>query len=203
MTDTTPNARSVYRLLPRMGEFRTLLLGSSLRKLIRWQITGADSDLPTSFDGTWDGNPGWRSSEFPSGYPGAPVLSGRVAGLLADDLAEAGRFVPVATDGAAPADSSGPDDYVLYLVERIVDCLDTRRSSRPKKTTGEITKAVFRPEALPSHLAAFRVPEYRGGIYWNGWAVGLLTELLGDEVESRLVWSEDPSLPVHPHPWGF
>ncbi|MGW3667091.1 hypothetical protein [Streptomyces sp. NPDC005141] len=189
-----------------MGEFRTLLLGSSLRKLIRWQISGSPSDPPTSFSGSWDGNPGWRRCEFPSGYPGAPVLSRRVADLLADDLSGAGRFVPVATEGpgrTGPTDAVGSDDYVLYLVERVVDCLDARRSSKPKKTTGEITKAVFRPEALPSRLAAFRLPEYRGGVHWNGWAVARLTELLGDDIEARLIWSEDTSGPVRPNPWGF
>ncbi|MFG2027424.1 hypothetical protein [Streptomyces sp. NPDC048825] len=188
---------SVYRLLPRMGEFRTLLLGSSLRKLIRWQISGSDSDMPTEFSGSWDGDPRWRKGEFPCGYPGAPVLSGRISELLRDELSTAGRFVPIAIEGAES------DNYVLYLVERIVDCLDARRSSKPKKTTGEITKAVFRPEAVPVALPAFRLPEYPGGVYWNGWAVDRLTELLGSDLEARVVWSEDPSLTPHPNPWGF
>ncbi|MET7701034.1 hypothetical protein [Streptomyces sp. NPDC005485] len=192
-----------------MKEFRTLLLGSSLRKLIRWQITGAESDLPTSFTGSWDGNPRWRKGEFPCGYPGAPVLSRRIAEPLANDLSAAGRLVPVVvdetgtSDSPEPHESDGSDDYVLYLVEQIVDCLDTRRSSKPKKTTGEITKAFFLPDALPADLPAFRVPEYRGGIYWNGWAVNRLTELLGDDLEARLVWSEDPTATPHPNPWGL
>ncbi|MFE1286644.1 hypothetical protein [Streptomyces sp. NPDC058751] len=206
MTDSTSHSLAVYRLLPRMGEFRTLLLGTSLRKLIRWQITGSATDLPTSFSGSWDGNPGWRKGEFPSGYPGAPVLSRRVADLLAADLSASGSFVPVAIEAADPAFPSGADgsdDYVLHLVDQVVDCLDTRRSSKPKKTTGEITKAVFRPEALPVELAAFRVPEYRGGVYWNGWAVDRLAGLVGDDLEARLVWSQDPSARPHPDPWGF
>jgi hypothetical protein len=206
MTDSTSHPLAVYRLLPGMGEFRTLLLGASLRKLVRRQITGSATDLPSSFSGSWDGNPGWRKGEFPSGYPGAPILSRRVADLLAADLSESGPFVPVvieAADPAFPADADGSDDYVLHLVEQVVDCLDTRRSSKPKKTTGEITKAVFRAEALPVGLAAFRVPEFRGGVYWNGWAVDRLTGLLGDDVEARLVWSEDPAARPHPSPWGF
>lgn len=200
MTEKPQQNLSVYRLLPRMGEFRTLLLGSSLRKLIRWQISGSESDLPTSFSGSWDGNPRWRNGEFPCGYPGAPVLGRRVADALSDELPAAGRLVPVAIEGN---ESSESDEYFVYLVERIADCLDTRRSSKPKKTTGEITKAVFLPDALPAELPAFRVPEYRGGVYWNGWAVDRLAELLGDDLEARLVWSEDPSLTPHPNPWGF
>ncbi|MFF8533672.1 hypothetical protein ACN6K9_007756 [Streptomyces sp. SAS_267] len=206
MTDSTSHPLTVYRLLPSMGEFRTLLLGGSLRKLIRWQITGSATDLPPSFSGSWDGNPGRRKGEFPSGYPGAPILSRRVADLLAEDLSESGPFVPVvieAADPAFPADAGGSDDYVLHLVEQVVDCLDTRRSSRPKKTTGEITEAVFRAEALPVGLAAFRVPEFRGGVHWNGWAADRLSELLGDDIEARLVWSEDPAARPHPSPWGF
>ncbi|MEU4082922.1 hypothetical protein [Streptomyces aureus] len=208
MTDSTSNALAVYRLLPCMGEFRTLLLGSSLRKLIRWHITGSEADMPTSFTGSWDGDPGWRRSEFPSGYPGAPVLSRRVAGLLEAELSDSGPFVPVVTEPAGPAlpgdgGGDGSDDYVLQVVEPVVDCLDTRRSSKPKKATGEITKAVFRPEAVPVGLAAFRVPEFPGGVYWNAWAVSRLTELVGDDLEARLVWSEDPGVTPHPSPWGF
>ncbi|MFE2302349.1 hypothetical protein ACFXAW_29640 [Streptomyces sp. NPDC059445] len=208
MTDSTSHPLAVYRLLPRRGEFRTLLLGGSLRRLIRWQITGSATDLPTWFSASWDGNPAWRKGEFPSGYPGAPVLSRRVADLLAADLSESGPFVPIVIEAADPAfpadaDAGGSDDYVLHLVKQTVDCLDARRSSKPKKTTGEITKAVFRPEALPVGLASFRVPEFRGGVYWNAWAVDLLTELLGDDLEARPVWSEDPAVRPHPNPWGF
>jgi hypothetical protein len=180
-----------------MGEFRTLLLGNSLRKLIRWQISGSGSDMPTGFSGSWDGDPQWRKGEFPCGYPGAPVVSGRIAEQLRDELSMAGRFVPIAIEGPET------DDYVLYLVEHIVDSLDAGRSSKPKKTTGEITKAVFRPDALPVDLPAIRLPEYRGGVYWNGWAVDRLTALLGNDLEARLVWSEDPSLTPHPNPWSF
>ncbi|MFJ2832702.1 hypothetical protein ACIPC1_34990 [Streptomyces sp. NPDC087263] len=128
------------------------------------------------------------------------MLGRSVADALADELSAAGRLVPFVIDGN---ESSESDDYFVYLVERIVDCLDTRRSSKPKKTTGEITKAVFFPDALPAELPAFRVPQYCGGVYWNGWAVDCLAELLGDDIEARLVWSEDPSLTPHPNLWGF
>ncbi|MFC8200403.1 hypothetical protein ACFUTV_34175 [Streptomyces sp. NPDC057298] len=188
---------AVYRLMPGAGEFRTLLLGNSLRKVIRWQISGSDADRPTALSGSWDGDPRLRKGEFPCGYPGAPAFSGRIAEALRGELSSAGALVPVSIEGAES------DEYFLYLVERVVDCLDTRRSSKPKRMTGEVKKAVFRPGALPVDLPAFRLPEYRGGVHWNGWAVDRLTELLGDGLDARLIWSEEPSFTPHPDPWGF
>lgn len=44
-------------------------------------------------------------------------------------LEQAGRLIPVRT----PAPE--PDEYALYVVEPLVDCVDTRRSDRPKKAT--------------------------------------------------------------------
>ncbi|MET8132017.1 hypothetical protein [Streptomyces sp. NPDC005251] len=41
------------------------------------------------------------------------------------------------------------------------------------------------------------------GVQWNGWAADRLTELLGDDLETRLIWSEDPAATPHPNPWGF
>ncbi|MFC8869098.1 hypothetical protein ACFUAC_15760 [Streptomyces sp. NPDC057148] len=38
---------------------------------------------------------------------------------------------------------------------------------------------------------------------WNGWAVDRLREILGADLEARLIWSEDPSGKPHPDPWGF
>ncbi|MEU0810376.1 hypothetical protein [Streptomyces sp. NPDC005970] len=197
MSSFQRHSNSVYRLLPSMGKFRTLLFDSSLRKIKRWQRTGVSEDRPAAVRAEWDGDPQLRKADFPSGYPGAPVFSRRVADLLEGDLSAAGGFVSVLFDDA------DAEEYVLYLVEEVVDCLDTRRSSKPKKADGQIKNAVFRVDALPVHLPAFRVPEYRGGIYWNGWAVDRLRELLGDDLEARLVWSEDLTLTPHPNPMGF
>ena len=69
--------------------------------------------------------------------------------------------------------------------------------------SGQIKKAVFRLEALPAELAAFRIPEYPVAIYWSGWATDRLVELLGEDIEARLVWSADRSATPHPDPWGF
>ena len=198
MTGKTDKPFAIYRLLPSLGEFRTLHLDEfPHRKLIRWLRTGSAADLPEAFGAEWEGDPRWPASEFPCGYPGTPVLSRRIADLLRDDLAAAGSFAPVLIDGA------NTREYVLYLVEKVVDCLDSRRSSKPKRLTGQIKKAVFRADALSIHVPAFRIPEFPGGVYWNGWAVDRLVELLGEDLETRLVWSEDPTLTPHPNPWGI
>lgn len=84
----------------------------------------------------------------------------------------------------------------------MVDCLDMRRSSKPKRS-GEIKKEVFLPEALPAHLPAFRLPQFPRAVQWNGWAAQRLLALIGDQIEARLLWSEDPSATPHPNPWGI
>jgi len=192
---------TVYRLMPSMGDFRTLSLEEyAHRRLIRWLRTGDSADLPESFGAEWVGNPRLRASEFPCGYPGAPVFSSRVAGLMADGLSAAGRYLPVFPDDTDPRADPG---YLLYLVEKVVDCVDLRRSSKPKKGTGQMKMTVFRPDALPAELPAFRVPEFPGAVHWNGWAVDRLQGILGADLEARVIWSEDRSLTPHPNPWGF
>ncbi|MFJ8646419.1 hypothetical protein ACIRNI_09870 [Streptomyces sp. NPDC093546] len=189
--------RRVYRLLPALGEFRTLLFDSSVRKIMRWQRTGNSGDCPRDMRAEWNGDPALRVADFPSGYPSAPVLSRRITDALHGDLTAAGRFVPVRTDDPKAG------EFLLYAVEAVVDCLDTRRSSKAKKTTGDIKKAVFRANAVSYALPAFRVPEAPKAVYWNGWVADRLRELLGDDLETRLVWSEDPGLTPHPDPMGF
>jgi hypothetical protein len=199
--DSSRGPLAVYRLMPSMEDFRTLSLEEyAHRKLIRWLRTGAPEDLPERFTAEWVGNPRLRSAEFPCGYPGAPVFSRRVADLVAGDLSAAGKCLPVHPEGTDP---QGEPDYLLYLVEKVVDCVDLRRSSKPKKGTGQMKQTVFRPEALPTELPAFRVPEFPGGVHWNGWAVSRLREILGADLEARLIWSEDRTLTPHPNPWGF
>jgi hypothetical protein len=189
---------SVYRLLPSLSDYQAVRLDpAALLRLKRWQRAGADGDRPAGFVGEWMGERRWPKGEFPSGYQGAPVLSRRAVDRFGeDDLLAAGSLLPVDTGDRA-------DEYVLYLVEQVVDCLDRRRSSKPKRMNGEVKKAVFRREALPTHLPAFRLPEFRSAVQWNGWASDRLVELLGDEMEARLVWSEDPAAKPHPDPWGI
>ncbi|MFD9443165.1 hypothetical protein ACFWBR_34420 [Streptomyces sp. NPDC060006] len=192
---------AVYRLMPGAGEFRTLSLEEyAHRKLIRWLRTGSPEDLPEELHAEWVGNPRLRSAEFPCGYPGAPVFSRRIVDPLREALEAAGRFLPM-----IPEETDGGDayEYLLYAVEKVVDCVDARRSSKSKKGTGQMKTTAFLPDALPTDLPAFRVPEHPGAVHWNGWMVERLVELLGDDLEARLVWSEDGALTPHPAPWGF
>ncbi|MFF3460928.1 hypothetical protein [Streptomyces sp. NPDC002619] len=198
MADVREKGLSVYRLLPGLSEYQTLHLNNfDARELMRWQRVGGDAGRPTRLRAEWLGETRWAKSEFPTGYHGAPVLSRRLAERFGDELLTAGSFVPVEIDGAKD------DDYVLYVVEQVVDCLDLRRSSKPKKAGGEVKKAVFRPEAFPVHLPAFRLPQFPSAVQWNGWAADRLIELTGDEIEARLLWSEDPEAVPHPDPWGI
>jgi hypothetical protein len=193
----TRNPLSVYRLMPGFGDVRTLLFGPSLSGFIRWQITGSTGEPPASLTAEWDGSPRLPESGFPSGYPGAPVLSRRVAEALEDDLLKAGRLLPVEVEGAEEG------AYLLYAVEAVVDCVDPRRSSKPKKGGGPMKITVLRPDALPTGLPAFRVPQSSRVVHWNAWAVQRLAGLLKERLEARLVWSADTSLTPHPDPWGF
>ncbi|MGY0070997.1 hypothetical protein ACWZEH_30330 [Streptomyces sp. QTS137] len=199
MVDMPEKSAAVYRLLPSLADYQQLDPNSwDLRRLKRWQRLGADEDRPDRFRAEWMGERKWPKGHFPSGYPGAPVLSRHVVDRFGDEpLRAAGSLVPVEIDGAKG------DEYYLLLVERVVDCLDLRRSSTPKKVNGEVKKAVYRADAVPSHLAAFRLPQFPGAVQWNGWAVERLIELTGDEIEARLLWSEDPAVVPHPDPWSI
>ncbi|TDC68858.1 hypothetical protein [Streptomyces hainanensis] len=194
-SDATHTPRAVYRPLPALRDIRTLSLDHSLVRLKRWQITGKPTERPTGFGAAWGGDPDWPTAGFPSGYPGAPILTPPlVAALGADRLAAAGELLPVRVEGAEPG------AYQLLLVEPVVDCLDARHSSKPKRVTGHVKQAVFRPDAVPAELPAFRIPQYPTAVYWNGWAVERLGEVVGAGLEARLVWSEDPALVPHRDP---
>lgn len=198
MTDVPGGALSVYRLLPSLSEYRQLHLDSvGVRQLMRWQSAGAGAEPPARLSAEWMGERRWARSEFPSGRPGAPVLSRRLADGLGEALSSAGRLVPVDIKGAKH------DEYFVYLVEQVVDCLDLRRSSKPKRLDGEVKKPVYRVEALPTRLPAFRLPQFPGAVQWNGWAADRLVDLTGDQIEKRLTWSQDPALKPHPDPWGI
>nr|CEL17112.1 hypothetical protein [Kibdelosporangium sp. MJ126-NF4] len=183
-------------MYPSVEERRSLVLPHSLTKIIRWQRYGPVDDRPTAITAEWIGEPEWRDLEFTFGYPGAPIVSRRVADLLREDLETAGTFVPVRIDG------TDTDDYLLYLVDKVVDCVDTRRSSKPKRN-GEIKKTIFLADALPFELPAFRVPESPAVVQWNGWMADRLLGLFGDDLAARLVWSADSALTPHHNPWGF
>ncbi|MFF3987529.1 hypothetical protein ACFY0B_23400 [Streptomyces sp. NPDC001797] len=196
MSDVPQRNLAVYRLLPSLSDYETLRLdGSDQSRLMRWQRSGDDSDRPTGLRAEWMDDSAPRS-EFPSGSPGTPVLSRRLAEGFGDELLSAGSLVPVEIRNGKG------DDYVLYLVDQVVDCLDSHRSSKPKRN-GEVKRPVYRPEALPARLPAFRLPQFPRAVQWNGWAVDRLLGLTGDQIEARPTWSEDPAVRPHPDPWGF
>ncbi len=199
MTETPEKSPAVYRLLPRLADYQQLTPNSwDLRQLKRWQRLGAEEDRPVQFRAEWAGERNWPKGDFPSGYPGAPILSRRLIDRFGvDALRTAGPLLPVDIEGAQG------DEYHLLLVEQVVDCLDLRRSSKPKKLNGEVKNAVYRTDALPAHLPAFRLPQFAGAVQWNGWAAERLVELTDDQIEARLCWSENPTAVPHPDPWGF
>ncbi|MEV2253122.1 hypothetical protein AB0I94_21505 [Streptomyces sp. NPDC050147] len=197
---------SVYRLLPSMSEFQLLYFDNSLVEVVRWQFNGSTGDHPTRFNAEWGGHEKWPKSDFPNGDPASPVLSRRIVDALQEvDFAAAGRLLPVHIEG--PDNNSRPkrpteDEYLLYLVEHVADCIDSAQSSPPDHLE-RIQRAVFRPDAVPAELPAFRAKQFPTAVCWNGWMVERLTHVLGDQLEARLVWSEDPTLTPHHAPWGF
>jgi hypothetical protein len=196
MSEVPQRSQAVYRLLPSLNDYETLRLdGADQSRLMRWQRGGDEADRPTVLRAEWMDDSAPRS-EFPSGSPGAPVLSRRLAERFGDELLSAGSLVPVEICNGKR------DDYVLYVVDQVVDCLDPRRSSKPKRN-GEIKRPVYLPDALPARLPAFRLPQFPRAVQWNGWAVDRLLGLTGDQIEARLTWSEDPAAKPHPDPWGF
>ncbi|MCH6160408.1 hypothetical protein [Streptomyces marispadix] len=193
----TATPLSVYRILPPFKEgLRSILVDDW--PLIRWQTHGDPAEMPTRVTAEWQGPPNFREIDYPSSSLGAPVLSRRVADKVRDRFSPGGSFLPVSVSGEPEG------KYELYVAEHVVDCLDPDRSSAPLQPTLVIEKAVFLPERLPLEYAAFRVPGFPRGVYWNGWAVELLCELIGrDDLELRLVWSTDPDAVPHRNPMGF
>ncbi|WP_158751460.1 hypothetical protein [Streptomyces bicolor] len=146
----------------------------------------------------WQGPPEWQEMDYPSISAAAPVFSRRIADRVRELFADGGTFVPVDLPGKPEG------AYELYVAEQVVDCLDHEQSSEPRMPLDEIERAVFRPEALPLHLPAFRVPGSAWSVHWNGWAADLLCDLIGrDNLELRLVWSTDPEAKPHRDPMGF
>lgn len=189
----------MYRLLPGMGgergDFRALTIGNELTRIIRWMLSGSPEEYPSGITAEWVGDPDARPVEVVAGMSEAPIVSGRVADLFRAEFAASGSVPPLRIDGTEST------EWFVLLVEKVVDCLDAGRSSEPE-WDGLIRKAVFRADAVPAGLPAFRVPRSTR-IYWNEWAAERLTELAGADLEMRLVWSADPARVPHPDPWGF
>lgn len=194
-----PRGRAVCRLLPSVsearGEYRALTVGRELTRVVRWMLSGSPEDYPRGIAAEWVGEPDWRPVEFSPGADEAPILVRRVADQFCGDFEASGSLLPLTIDGKES------EEWYLLLVEQVVDCLCTTESSEPE-WDGVIRKSVFCPDAVPTHLPAFRVPQSTK-IYWNEWAADRLRKLAASDVEARLIWAEDPAREPHPDPWSF
>ncbi|MBB1157080.1 hypothetical protein H4281_28370 [Amycolatopsis sp. DR6-1] len=194
-----PRGRAVCRLLPSVsearGEYRALTIGGELTKVVRWMLSGSPDDYPRGIVAEWVGDPGWRPVEFSPGADEAPIVGRGVADEFRADFEASGSLLPLIVDGKES------DEWFLFLVEQVVDCLDLGESSEPE-WDGVIRKSVFRPDAVPSGLPVFRVPQSTK-LYWNEWAADRLRTLAAPDVETRLIWSADPTRTPHPDPWSF
>ncbi|WP_222854069.1 hypothetical protein [Fodinicola acaciae] len=190
---------SVCRLLTGMsrhrGDYRTLTIGGELTRILRWQLSGSPDDYPRDINAEWVGDPAARPVEFAPGPGDVPVVGSRVADAFRAAFEASGSLLPLHIDGVEST------EWSVFLVEQVVDCLDTEKSSAPE-WDGVIRKGVFRADAVPVDLPAFRVPSSTS-VFWNGWAADRLCELAGVDVEVRLVWSDDPTRTPHSDPWGF
>jgi hypothetical protein len=171
---------------------RILVLEDVSRSRLRRWLTGRATAPPTDLSAYWSGDPQGRPSTYPSYLVDAPVLHRTHLDLLGAELAPGGSFLPLTVEGA-------DEEYVLYLVEHRVDCLDVQRSSSVRRTTGFVRHAVFVPERLPD-LPAFRVPQSPAVVYWTRAAAERVAQVVGQDAEPLVVWSLDPELPAHPNP---
>ncbi|GAA3888170.1 hypothetical protein [Streptomyces sedi] len=199
MTDNEPQREcAVYRLMPSRRDIRGVLFDEGLVQLKRWEIYGPPVVPPEWFGARWQGERSWPKAAFPSTFPDAPVLSSLLVERFGAEWESAGRLLPLTiTDGGAVVD----EDYRVWRVDEMVDCVDTAASSRPN-AGGEMARTVFRADALPVRLPAFRVPQAPTCVYWNGWMVDRLKGLLGDDLEARLAWSNVPGRRPHRYVWG-
>lgn len=117
-----------------------------------------DEDRPARLRAEWLGERRWQKSEFPTGYPGAPVLSRRVVETFGDELSAAGSLVPVEIAGAKN------DEYFLYVVEQVVDCpgsaqvIQVRRGCTGRSGSRCSASKHCRTDCRPSACGNFPVP---------------------------------------------
>jgi len=79
---------------------------------------------------------------------GSLVLNQKASDALGPFLLQFGQLLEAKVDGAA--------EY-FYNVTQVVDCIDEEKSER--RSSGSISKEVFRPNALPVGPAVFKVPQ--------------------------------------------
>jgi hypothetical protein len=118
----------------------------------------------------------------------APILSRRICLKFERELSLAGSCVPVHATGIEDG------AYQLYLVDVVVDCLDTKRSAKPRRGTGEMAHVAFVPNNVNPLLPAFRVPQSPTFVFWNATFVEALRQMGVQGLMTLVVWSEDPSI---------
>lgn len=194
-----PRNRAVYRLLTGVSEkrdpYRALIIGGELTRVVRWMLSGSPDDYPTGINAEWVGDMSWRAVEFSPGTTEAPIVGPGIAERFRADFEAAGELQPLHIDGEESK------EWFVFLVKTVVDCLDTDKSSEPE-WDGTIRRTVFRADAVPYNVPAFRVPRSTN-VHWNGWMVDKLMPVVDLDVEARLIWTDDPTRRPHPDPWSF
>lgn len=173
----------VVRIVPRLAETRSLLLTRETGiRLARALAEG--SSLEGSVSADWIGDPSMSCGDYPSWSARAPVFSARLARELGPSLRGIGDLLPVAVGGTV-------GEYELCKVSLVVDCLDKRRSSKPRGPTRQIQRICFDPTRVPREAAGFRVPESPFSVFWNRWFFDALVATNARSVDSLVVWSTD------------
>jgi hypothetical protein len=104
------------------------------------------------------------------------------------ELRTAGEFIPVHAEGVEAG------AYQLYLVNSVIDCLDVKRSAKPKRATGQMTHLTFLPSRIDQSLPAFRIPQSPTFVFWNAAFVEALQRFGANGLVPLVVWSEDHSI---------
>jgi hypothetical protein len=189
---------AVFLLQSRLREDnRVLVLDDGDRlALMGWQLKPGEYPRPRSLDAHWEGDPAGRPSRFPSYMLETAILIPEVVAAMAEELGHGGSLVPLqaADDGIVVKGV-----YRAYLAETVVDCLDEAASSEPQQYTNFRRQVAFHADRLPD-TPAFRVPQTPTITYWNRGAAERIQAIVGDDVQAWVVWSQDPTLPVHPNP---
>ncbi|MFF1595694.1 hypothetical protein ACFVY0_48010, partial [Streptomyces sp. NPDC058286] len=141
----------VFRITSDFDDHYKGLLVDAL-PLIQWEIDTSARPRPDTPVAEWHGNPGGTVSNYPSGHAVAPVLSRKLADETRAAFQPFGTYIPVQVpDG-------GPDDFCAYIPNVVADCLDHETSSAPA-ATGEIERAMFAPDRIPTDAPCFRLTE--------------------------------------------
>ena len=191
---------AVYLLQCRLrDDTRVLVLElDDLIALARHLATPDEFPRPDSLQAHWEGHPSGRRYAYPSYDLLAPILPVLAADVLRDELTGSGSLVPLETADDGPVEHGA---YELFVAENLVDCLDVEASSDPENRDGYRRTVAFHADRLPDTLA-FRVPQIPTLTYWTRTGADRVVDLVGDDVEPVVVWSQDPDLPVHPNPMG-